>query len=69
MKNHLRDLREAAGINQTRMAELVGVSRQSIHAIESGTFNPSVLLALKIAKVLKIDLAKIFVLEKGDFDV
>jgi putative transcriptional regulator len=66
MKNTVRNVREEKGINQSELARLVGVSRQSIHAIETGTFNPSVLLALKIALALNTKVTELFILERKD---
>lgn len=66
VKNKVREERQKQDINQSEFAKLCDVSRQTIHAIESGTFNPSVLLAMKIAKVLGKPVESIFTLEKGD---
>ncbi len=66
MQNRVRDLREAKDLNQTQMADACGVSRQTIHAVEKGIFTPSVLLAIKIARVLALPVEKIFTLERGD---
>ncbi len=63
MKNCLRDLRVSMNINQTQLAENCGVSRQTIHAIEIDKYTPSVDLALKLAKVLKTSVEKIFLME------
>ena len=49
--NKLKEYRALIGVNQTRMGELVGVSRQTISQIERGDYSPSVTLALKIAKI------------------
>jgi putative transcriptional regulator len=66
MTNSVREYRTKLEISQVEMASLCGVSRQTIHAIERGTFNPSVVLALKIARVLKKRVEDLFELEKGD---
>lgn len=48
------------------LAERTGVTRQTIFAIEKGTFNPSVKLALKMARVFGVPVEDIFALEEGD---
>lgn len=53
MNNNLRVERAILGITQQQMAEAVGVSRQTINAIESGRYVPSTVWALKIAKICK----------------
>ena len=58
--NHVYELRSRAGITQEALAEAVGVTRQTIIAIEKGNYTPSVLLALKIAKFFKKPLEEIF---------
>ena len=67
MKNKLREFRfKNDEITQESLAELVGVSRQTIIAIEKGRFNPSVKLALKIARVLRCRAEDLFIIEEGD---
>jgi len=58
--NTVRDLRTEKGITQEELAFRIGVSRQTIIAIEKGNYVPSVLLALKIAKLFKLPVEKIF---------
>jgi putative transcriptional regulator len=53
-------------LTQADLAELVKVSRQTINTIESNKYVPSTLLALKIAKVFKISVEEIFLLEEND---
>ena len=53
-------------ISQTDFADLLAVSRQTIHAIETGKYIPTTTLALKIAKLLNKKVEEIFILEKGD---
>jgi len=53
-------------ITQEELADRVGVSRQTIHAIENGKFNPSVKLALSIAGFFGCDVERIFYLKKED---
>lgn len=66
VRNRVRELREQKQINQSEFARLCEVSRQAIHAIETGQFKPSVTLAMKIAGALGKRVEDIFVLEKGD---
>ncbi|HNR79141.1 MAG TPA: helix-turn-helix transcriptional regulator [Mesotoga infera] len=67
MKNKLREFRfKNDEITQESLAELVGVSRQTIIAIEKGRFNPSVKLALKIARALRCTVEDLFIIEEGD---
>ncbi len=60
VENRLRELRARDRVTQGELAEAVNVSRQTIVAIEKGDYNPSVLLALKIAKVLNEPVEVIF---------
>ena len=46
LKNHLKEARTQKGLSQTQLAELVGVSRNTISSIETGQFNPTAKLAL-----------------------
>ena len=49
MKNRVRELREAKGLTQEQLAKKMGVSRQTIISIENGRYNPSLILAHRIA--------------------
>ena len=60
LKNDVQSLRMNVGITQEDLAVKVGVSRQTIIAIEKGNYTPSVMLALKIAKFFKSPVEKIF---------
>ena len=53
MKNSVKVQRAIANITQAQLAEKIGVSRQTINAIEAGKYVPSTVLALKIAKSLR----------------
>ncbi|MQY75607.1 MAG: helix-turn-helix domain-containing protein [Clostridia bacterium] len=65
LKNDLRRCRfEHNEISQQGLANAVGVTRLTIHSIEKGKFNPSVLLALKIAEFFNKPVGEIFYLEK-----
>jgi len=58
--NQVYELRTKAEVTQEELAEAVGVTRQTIIAIEKGNYTPSVLLALKIAKFFKKSIEEIF---------
>ena len=60
MKNNLRTLRAAKGWSQADLAERLGVSRQSVNAIETGRFDPSLPLAFKLAKLFDLTIESIF---------
>lgn len=60
MKNKLRELRGERGWSQARLAELLGVSRQNIIAIEKEKYDPSLSLAYEIAKLFEMPVEKIF---------
>lgn len=60
MKNCMRELRRDRGWSQARLAELLGVSRQNIIAIEKEKYDPSLSLALKIARLFEVQVESIF---------
>ncbi|MGB7214875.1 MAG: helix-turn-helix transcriptional regulator [Gammaproteobacteria bacterium] len=60
MKNRIRALRAEKGWSQAELAERVGVSRNSINAIENGKFDPSLPLAFRIADVFGLKIEDIF---------
>jgi len=60
MKNNVRLLRKEKGLTQEQMAELIGVSRQTINAIEKEKFDPSLPTAFKIAKVFDLPIEAFF---------
>lgn len=60
MKNNVRRLRKEKGLTQEQMAELIGVSRQTINAIEKEKFDPSLPTAFKIAKVFDLPIEAFF---------
>jgi len=67
MQNKLKVHRAIHSLTQGQLAEKLGVTRQSIVAIEKGKFNPSTQLALKMASVLETTVHEIFTLEEGDW--
>lgn len=66
MKNRMKELRERDGITQEQLSKKVGVSRQSIVAIETGKYNPSLELAFKIAKEFQCSIEDVFIYEEED---
>lgn len=66
LKNRLKEYRAKAGVNQSDMGKLVGVSRQTISMIERGDYSPSVTLALKIAKYFGVHVEDIFQYEEDE---
>ena len=65
MKNRLKELREAHGISQEKLASALEVSRQTIGSLENGRYNPSILLAFRIAKYFKLTIEDIFLYEEN----
>jgi putative transcriptional regulator len=66
MKNNIRVERAIKDITQAQLAELVGVSRQTINSIETNRYVPSTILALKMARIFGKPLESIFMLDEGD---
>ena len=66
MKNRIRVERAEVRITQQQLADAVGVSRQTVNAVETGKFVPSTLLALKIARTFRKPVEAIFALEEGE---
>ncbi|WP_448528711.1 helix-turn-helix transcriptional regulator [Raineya sp.] len=66
MKNRIKIERAIHNITQAELAEKVGVSRQTINAIEAGKYIPSAVLAMKIAKLFEKPVEEIFELEESD---
>ncbi len=66
MKNYIREVRIQKGYTQVALAEKTGVSRQSIHAIETGKYVPTTILALRLARVLGMPVEALFELETDD---
>ena len=66
MKNRIRVARAEVRMTQQQLADAIGVSRQTINAIESGRFVPSTVLALKMAQIFEKPVEEIFLLEDED---
>lgn len=64
MKNRLEELRKERNIKQEELAEALKVSRQTIGSLENGRYNPSIILAFKIARYFGKSIEEIFVYEE-----
>lgn len=60
MNNRLRELREARAWSQGELAERLDVSRQTIHALETGKYDPSLPLAFRIARLFGLQIEDVF---------
>ena len=68
MKNRIEEIRKARGIRQEDFAKALGVSRQTISSLETGRYNPSILLAYKIAKYFDLTIEDVFLFEQDDLN-
>jgi len=66
MKNRLEELRKQRGIKQEDLASALEVSRQTIGSLESGRYNPSIILAFKIARFFEMLIEDIFIYEEEE---
>ena len=66
MKNRIRVARAEVRMTQQQLADAIGVSRQTINAIESGKFVPSTVLALKMANLFEKPVEELFILDDQD---
>ncbi len=64
MKNRLEEIRKDRGITQEELANILEVSRQTIGSLENGRYNPSIILAFKIAKFFSLTIEDIFIYEE-----
>ena len=64
MKNRIEEIRKERGIRQEDFAKEMGVSRQTISSLENGRYNPSIMLAYKIAKYFNMTIEEVFVFEE-----
>ena len=63
MKNRIEEIRKERGIRQEEFAKSMGVSRQTISSLENGRYNPSIMLAYKIAKYFELTIEDVFIFE------
>lgn len=64
MKNRLEEIRKQRGIKQEELAKKLDVSRQTIGSLENGRYNPSIILAIKIARFFNMGVEEIFIYEE-----
>ena len=65
LKNKLEEIRKQRGIKQEELADAMGVSRQTISSLENGRYNPSVILAIKLARYCSMNVEDIFIYEEA----
>jgi len=65
MRNRIRDYRSDKGLRQEDLGALIGVSRQTINAIEKGKYDPSLPTAFRLAKVLEKSIEELFEFEEN----
>ncbi len=64
MKNRLEEIRKKRGIKQEELAAALEVSRQTIGSLENGRYNPSIILAFKLARYFNMSIEDIFIYEE-----
>ncbi|MBO0525127.1 transcriptional regulator [Clostridium botulinum] len=65
MKNRVKELRTASNMTQQQLADLVSVSSRTIISLEKGQYNPSIMLAYKIARVFNITIEELYCLKEN----
>ena len=65
VKNRLEEIRKERGIKQEELAAALEVSRQTIGSLENGRYNPSIILAFKLARYFNMSVEDIFIYEEG----
>ena len=68
MKNRLEEIRKAKGITQEELANAIEVSRQTVGSLENGRYNPSIILAFKIARFFEVSIEEVFIFEEGQHE-
>ena len=66
LKNRIEEIRKERGIRQEEFAKSMGVSRQTISSLENGRYNPSIMLAYKIAKYFEMTIEEVFIFEEEE---
>jgi Predicted transcriptional regulators len=66
LKNHLEALRKARGVSQEELAGAMEVSRQTIISLEKGKYNPSIILAFKLARYFGLKIEDIFIYDESN---
>ena len=62
-------MRKERGIRQEEFAKFIGVSRQTISSLENGRYNPSIILAYKIAKYFEMTIEEVFLFEEEEIGI
>ena len=65
MKNRLEEIRKERGMKEEELAAALEVSRQTIGSLENGRYNPSIILAFKLARYFNMSIEDIFIYEEG----
>lgn len=68
LKNNIESIRKELKMNQALLAEKLDVSRQTISSLENGRYNPSLILAFKIANLFEKKIEEVFVYEGDDYE-
>ena len=66
MKNKLEEIRKAKGITQEEVENALEVSRQTVGSLENGRYNPSIILAFKIARFFEVSIEEVFIYEEDE---
>ena len=66
MKNRIEEIRKEKGIRQEEFAKALGVSRQTISSLENGRYNPSIVLAHKIARYFSLTIEDVFIFDDDE---
>ena len=66
MRNRLEEIRKAKGITQEELANALEVSRQTVGSLENGRYNPSIILAFKIARFFGVSIEEVFIYEEDE---
>jgi putative transcriptional regulator len=66
IKTRIKELRARHNLTQDDLAEMVGVTRQTMLYLEKGKYNPSLLLAWRVARALKSDIGEVFIIEDDE---
>ena len=66
MKNRLEEIRKAKGITQEELANALEVSRQTVGSLENGRYNPSIILAFKIARFFDVSIEEVLIYEEDE---
>ena len=69
MKTRIKELRARDGLRQEDLAKKVGCRRETISFVENGEYNPSLLLAVKIARVFEASVEEVFQYDEDDLDL